>query len=112
MEILSQEDMLVLDPSYARVALVFFIAFLGAGVLGLILVSFSDFGSSVASSLSMLFCVIFMLILIRTPRIDSGRDRYEVILDETIDINEFYDEYEVIERRDKILVIEDKENVE
>ena len=34
---------------------------------------------------------------------------YKIKLDETIDINEFYDKYEVIERRDKIWVIEDKE---
>lgn len=41
--------------------------------------------------------------------IDSGRDRYEVLLNEKVNMEEFYSKYEIIEQRDKIWVIEDKE---
>ena len=41
--------------------------------------------------------------------VDSGRDRYEVLLNEKVDMEEFYSKYEIIEQRDKIWVIEDKE---
>lgn len=38
----------------------------------------------------------------------SGRNRYECIIDDSVSINEIYENYNVIERRGKIWVLEDK----
>ena len=43
------------------------------------------------------------------PMIDTGRNRYEVILDDSVSAKEIYEKYKVIEQRGEIWVIEDKE---
>lgn len=109
MEILSQEDIMTIEPSCAKAIIGFGIAFLFMALVSVILCSFSDMAAQVVFGAALISGIITIFLIIGSSRVDSGRNKYEVKLDETIDINEFYDEYEVIERRDKIWVIEDRE---
>ena len=43
-------------------------------------------------------------------RYNTGRYKYEVILDDDYPAAKLYDEYDVVEQRGKIWVIEDKED--
>lgn len=109
MEILSQQDLMMIAPSYGKVIFAFGIVFVFSIVMSLVLCHFSEVAAYTAFSACVISSIIILLFLVFSPRVDTGRDKYEVKLDETIDINEFYDKYEVIERRDKIWVIEDRE---
>lgn len=109
MEILSQQDLMMIVPSYGKAIFAFGIAFFLLGVTSILLCDISEMATYITLGAAVIFAVIALFLIIFSPRVDTGRDRYEVKLDETIDINEFYDEYEVIERRDKIWVIEDRE---
>lgn len=113
MEILSQTDIMI-EPAWA---LQIFIGSLVCLVLSIIIgaKNSSDWMSDAVCIISL---VVFLVGIVglgyatyahENIRIDSGRDRYEVLLNEKIDMEEFYSKYEIIERRDKIWVIEDKE---
>lgn len=56
--------------------------------------------------LGMMLTVILCTI---TKPVPTGRYQYEVTIDETVSISEVYDNYEVIEQRGDIWVLEDKE---
>ena len=109
MEILSQQDLMMIAPSYGKVIIGFGIACLFSAVMSFILCYFSEAAAYTALGTFIISGIMVLLFLVFSPRVDSGRNKYEVKLDETININEFYDKYKVIERRDKIWVIEDRE---
>lgn len=109
MEILSQQDLMMISPSYGKAIIGFGIAFLFLALTSIILCHFSEVATYTVFGTAVISGIMALLFLVFSPRVDTGRNKYEVKLDETIDINEFYDKYEVIERRDKIWVIEDRE---
>ena len=53
---------------------------------------------------------VLTLLVIGTwePQVETGRNRYEVTIDEDISITEIYSKYDVIEQRGKIWILEDK----
>ena len=110
MEILNQSPIMEMDPSYQSLALKLLVAM----IIGFFATVFcvccgGDTSVIVTGGFTALCAVALLVVAIFSPEVPTGRNRYEVKLDETIDINEFYDKYEVIERRDKIWVIEDRE---
>ena len=62
-----------------------------------------------------LFIVMFALMITGTvfalvyPKIDTGRNRYEVIFDGDKSIQDVYNKYIVVKQRGEIWVLEDKE---
>lgn len=55
-------------------------------------------------------CICFLYVGIVQPEVETGRYRYEVIMDESVQFTDIYEKYEVIEQRGEIWVLEDKEN--
>lgn len=64
-----------------------------------------------------IFCIISLVAMIATPIIiiaskthwrTNERNQYECIIDDSVSINEVYENYNVIERRGEIWVLEDK----
>ena len=64
-----------------------------------------------------IFGIISLLAIIATPIIiiaskthwrTNERNQYECIIDDSVSINEVYEKYNVIERRGKIWILEDK----
>ena len=43
------------------------------------------------------------------PTGDDAITRYEVVVDDTVSMNDFYEKYEIIEQKGKILVVEERE---
>ena len=52
--------------------------------------------------------VLFGAIEKANPSYDTGRDRYEVVFNEPVEIEDIYDKYEFIERQGEIWLLEDK----
>jgi hypothetical protein len=113
MEILSQTDIMV-EPHWVMWA------FIGSTVcLGLsIIIGVENLSGWMNDVVGIIVLIVFLAGFVglgystyahENIRIDSGRDRYEVLLNEKVDMEEFYSKYEIIEQRDKIWVIEDKE---
>lgn len=63
--------------------------------------------------ISIIACLLSVLALLVIgtwePQVETGRNRYEVTIDEDISITEIYSKYDVIEQRGKIWILEDKE---
>lgn len=60
-------------------------------------------------------CLLLMLpagvlAKIYTPKVETGRYEYQVLLDETVDINELVSHYDIIGQDGLIWIIQDKEN--
>ena len=110
MEILNQSPIMEMDPLYQSLA----IKLLVAMIIGFFATVFcvccgGDTSVIITGCFTALCVVVLLAVVVFSPEVPTDRNKYEVKLDETIDINEFYDKYEVIERRDKIWVIEDRE---
>lgn len=113
MEILNQSPIMGMDPSYESFALKLLVA-IGIGFFATVFCACccSDTSVIVTGGFTTLCVVVLLAVVAFSPEVPTGRYRYEVKLDETIDINEFYDKYEVIERRGDIWVLQDKEGEE
>lgn len=51
--------------------------------------------------------VVCMVLTCIQPEVEAGRYRYEVIMDESVTFSDIYDNYEVIEQRGEIWVLEE-----
>ena len=113
MEILSQTDVMV-EPHWIMWVFIGSIVCIGLSVI----VGVENLSGGMSDAICIVTLIIFFVGIVglgystyahENKRIDSGRDRYEVLLNEKVDMEEFYSKYEIIEQRDKIWVIEDKE---
>lgn len=113
MEILSQTDVMV-EPHWALWVFIGSLICIGFSVI----VGVENLSSWVNDTIFIIAAIAFLVGVVglgystyahENMRIDSGRDRYEVLLNEKVDMEEFYSKYEIIEQRDRIWVIEDKE---
>lgn len=113
MEILSQTDVMV-EPDWLLWVFIGSIVCLGLSII----IGVENLSGWMSDVVGIIVLVVFLVGFVglgystyahESIRIDSGRDRYEVLLNEKVDMEEFYSKYEIIEQRDKIWVIEDKE---
>lgn len=113
MEILNQSPIMEMDPSYKSLAFKLLVAIM-IGFFATVCCTCCGGDISVIFTGSFtVLCTIALFVLVAcAPEVPTDRNKYEVKLDETIDINEFYDKYEVIERRGEIWVLQDKESEE
>lgn len=113
MEILSQSPIMEMEPSYKSLALKLLVAII-IGFIATVCCTCcgGDISVIFTGSFTVLCTIALLAVVGFSPEVPTGRYRYEVKLDETIDINEFYDKYEVIECRDEIWVLQDKESEE
>lgn len=113
MEILSQTDVMV-EPHWLLWVFIGSIIFLGLSVI----IGVENLCGQMNDAVCIVTLTMFIVGVVglgfsiharENKLVDSGRDRCEVLLKEKIDMEEFYSKYEIIEQRDKIWVIEDKE---
>jgi hypothetical protein len=113
MEILSQTDILE-NPAWVPIVFIIGCIMVGFGFAALIesMSFYSDAGATVSGIVIIigLVCIIVGVCSKDRVKVDTGRDRYEVIINESVDTEEFLQKYEIIEQRDRIWVIEDKDN--
>lgn len=110
MEILSQTDILV-NPKWVLPLFIGSVFCLFCITIT-IAIGFENLSDFVASICAILFFVSviglgFSIYAHENMQVDSGRDRYEVLLNEKVDMEEFYSKYNIIEKKDRIWVIED-----
>lgn len=112
MEILSQTDILE-SPTWVPIVFVVGCIMAGIGFAALIdsMSHYSD-ASTIVSGIAIIIGLVCITVGICSKdrvKVDTGRDRYEVLLSEDVNVEEFLEQYEVIEHRDRLWVIEDKE---
>ena len=91
----------------AAIAFILTISFL---IVALVCNSFESFGYFIVF-LIMLF--IFIIIgKVHYKQVETGRYEYQVLLDETVDINELASHYDIIGQDGLIWTIQDKEPIE
>lgn len=80
-------------------------------VLSTVMVSMKidDFALFFTTLTAVLLIALLVISAIGLREVETGRTRYEVILDDTYSAATLYANYEVIEQRGQIWVIEDKE---
>lgn len=112
MEILSQTDILE-NPAWVPIVFIAGCVMIGFGFISLIdsMSHYTDAGTIVSGIVVIigLICIIVGACSKDNVKVDTGRDRYEVLLSEDVNVEEFLEQYEVIEHRDRLWVIEDKE---
>ena len=112
MEILSQTDILE-NPAWVPIVFIIGCIAVGFGFAALIesMSSYSDAAATVSGIVIIigLICIIIGVCSKDRVKVDTGRDRYEVLLSEDVNVEEFLEQYEVIEHRDRLWIIEDKE---
>ena len=112
-KVLSQSPIFDYDYAYGYIAIG---AIVGAGLIGFIIgLLASDFNIGMASSL--VGCVmgglVGMLIAETTVvKTETGRYKYKVLIEDGVEMKEFYERYNVIEQDGEIWIIEDKESIE
>ncbi len=105
MTILNQE-MIMMTPSWITSLLVIFI--ISTVTLFFIAMDVPDNFILTILLIISLFLSGVLLITVITYEVPTGKTRYEVILDKNYPAEELYSNYEVIEQRGKIWVLEDK----
>ena len=53
-------------------------------------------------------CIAIVVVLATAEGVPTGEYRYEVIVEDTVNLQEFYDYYDIIERRGEIFVVEER----
>lgn len=113
MEILNQTDVMV-EPDWLLWVFMGSIVCIGLSII----IGVENFSGRMSDAVCIVALIVFLVGIVglgfsiytkENKLVDSGRDRYEVLLNEKVDMEEFYSKYEIIEQRDKIWVIEDKE---
>lgn len=71
----------------------------------------NDNGAIIFGTISLLAMIAILIIVITSKSHwrTNDRNQYECIIDDSVSINEVYENYNVIERRGDIWVLEDKE---
>lgn len=111
MEILSQTDIYI-TPIWAVIVFITGIIFTGAGFGVFIIGAFDDNDEMLFGLIIGALGIVLAItgaVVDSFFQIDSGRDQYEIIINESVDTEEFLQKYEIIEQRDRIWVIEDKD---
>lgn len=86
----------------------------------ILVISFLTICDAVAKDFDILFCFGFVTLFVSAivlftigfwaPEKETDRYRYEVIMDEGVSFEDIYSNYDVIEQRGEIWILEDKEN--
>ena len=116
MQILN-EIMLTQPPQWVEVittiGLIMFIASGAVAVMSMLGDSGVGFiGGLIAALVGAILSVAGMIAEEKVEPLPTGIAQYEVLIDESVNFQEVYDKYEVIERRGDIWVLQDKESEE
>lgn len=110
MTILNQTPIMEIDPRWIEAAAALLIGAAICFVIFIFTVCIGCDGGSVTALFATVAAVLIStLIFIGAPEIETERNEYEAIIDETVPIAEVYEKYEVVEQRGDIWVLEDKE---
>lgn len=103
----------IITATHPILSSIFFIITILMGISFLIVVIGALFGHGTTIgigglSLILLFSVVILCLPIDAATQVPDYNTYEVILDDSVSMNEFMEKYEVLEQRDKIYVIKEK----
>ena len=112
-KVLSQSPIFECDYAYGYIAIG---AIVGAIVVGLLIGLLTlDFDMGMICSVIGCFIGGFIGMAITDANVvktDTGRYEYKVLIEDGVEMKEFYEKYNVIEQDGEIWIIEDKESIE
>lgn len=88
-----------------------------AGIVAIIISALEESGVGfvfglMAAAVGLILGVVGMISAEKVEPLPTGITQYEVLIDESVNFQEVYDKYEVIERRGDIWVLQNKEGEE
>jgi hypothetical protein len=112
MEILNQSPIMEMDPAYASLGVKILIAII-IGFFATVFCVCCDGSTSVIVTGSFTtLCVIVLYVVVGfSPKVPTGRNEYIVKIDDASFV-EIYEKYEVVERKDDVWILQDKESEE
>lgn len=116
MQILN-EIMLTEPPQWVETMTTIGLIMVIAGIVGIIISALEETGvgfvfSLIAAFVGSILGIVGMISEEQVEPLPTGINQYEVLIDESVNFQEVYDKYEVIERRGDIWVLQDKEGEE
>ena len=78
--------------------------------LTFLLESFNGILQGIGAIVATVSFIALVAIALFNPTIETDRNRYEVIIDESVSLVDVYEKYDVIDQRGEIWVLEDKES--
>ena len=110
-EILAQTEIMG-NPDWISLLFAATIVFILLGLLMAIIGVIIDMWKLIACGAGLIVGIFAMsaVIATTTPAEPTGRYEYQVTIDDTVSITEFYEKYEVIDQNGKIWTIREKDN--
>jgi len=106
-EILNQTEIMT-DPGWLP-----WVAILGAFAIFILIASILAIwldldGLGIVYSVLIAIAYIFLMASIFAETVPSGRYKYEATIDESVNFTELYEQYDIVEQRGEIYILEDK----
>lgn len=81
---------------------------IGVAIFALIFVisGFDELGAIAGAIVGV--CIAIVMVLATAEGVPTGEYQYEVIVEDNVNLQEFYDHYDIIEQRGKIFVVEER----
>lgn len=110
MEILYQQPIMEIEPSYGRLIGKLFIAFM-IGVVAWIICETIDGGVSaiITGIIDLLLLLALLLTAIFAPMVETGRYEYTAVIDEETPFVEIAEKYEIVNTQGRVWTLRDKE---
>lgn len=109
LEIINKVEIMGENPKINIIGYIVFAMMLVFFVLGLFLFDYDDKSRHICFGICILLAIVKVLIFQTNDKFPTGEYYYEVILDDTVNLKEFYQKYEVIEIKGDLYTIKEKE---
>ena len=102
------QEMIIETPGW--VGLIMIVCLIGLFISVVCCLTINDDTVGIISGvLAIVFIIGLFFIEPLTSKVETGRYRYEVTIDESVSFNDIYERYEIVEQRGEIWVLEEKE---
>lgn len=113
MEILSQSSIMEMEPSYKSLALKLLVAIIIGFVATVCCTCCGGDISVIFTGSFTVLCTIALLAVVGfSPEVPTDRNEYIVKINDDTSFVEVYEKYEVVERKDNVWILRDKESEE
>lgn len=108
-ELINKVEIMGENPKIKFIGYIVFAMMLVFLAIGLFLFDFDNKSRRICFGICILLAIVKILIFQMNNKFPTGEYYYEVILDDTVNLKEFYQKYEVIEIKGDLYTIKEKE---
>ena len=108
-ELINKVEIMGENPKIKFIGYIVFVMMLVFLFIGLFLFDFDNKSRNICFGICILLAMVKILIFQTNNKFPTGEYYYEVILEDTVNLKEFYQKYEVIEIKGDLYTIKEKE---